>query len=392
MRKYYKHKDTTSIYIMYIIAIIMFFLLIFTILSFMHDEDSSLYVNFDKEIYNANVEHTEKAEIKEEKIKKNIAKKVQEADLFDIAIDKMGEKTNYDKYKEDYDKYYAEQKKKRQQELAKKQKMIDRAKEIERREKLERLQREKLAMMQNTAKKPPVQQTPPPLQQEPKNAENKIVSKAMQNSPCSPQSATAIAYFFHPNNTEPIELIFNNPNPSFNNGGNVKLVYGDLPRDKKHILKKNMVNLNQILNNPQYTTSKQNEAKRPDAALKVQSGVTTTCSPYVYQSKDFYLSNIPPSLEDKFTKESYCRNHNARLADPIELIPILLTGRFPSGLYWTSSHVLKMDQSRTEVSRSNLTPTQAYMLIDYDRNALGFVSENEYNANLQAYSVCVFDE
>lgn len=393
MKKSYRKDKTDSPFIMYFIAIIMFFLLTFTVLSFMHDKDSSLYLNFDKEIYDANVKAEENLNVKQDKVVKKYDTKLNSPDIIDKAMAKMGEDVRYDKYKADYEQYYAEQQKKRKQEFERKQLLVQRLKEQERRERLERANREKLAMMQDTVKRPTAPQPQyQPQQTPPQSVESKIVSKAMQNSPCSPQSATAIAYFFHQNNTEPIELIFNNPNPQYQNGGNVKLVYGDLPRAKQHILKKNMVNLNQLLNKPQYKTTRQGEMRRPDAALKVQSGVTTTCSPYVYQSKDFYLSTMPPSMEDKFTKETYCRNSNARLADPIELIPILLTGRLPVGLYWTSSRVYKMAPGKSVVTRSNLIPTQATMLIDFDRGALGFVSEDEAGPNLRAFSVCVFDE
>ncbi len=391
MNKNYKQDKSDSLFIMYVIAVIMFFLLIFTLLSFVRDKNSPLYLNYDKDIYNANGKIEQEVDVKDEKITKKVDRQIQEPDILDKAIDKLGEEVKYNKYKSDYEQYHAQQQKKRQQEFDRKQKLIQRMKEQEKREKLERLNKEKYAKTQDVVKRPKTQ-VQRPTAETPKSVESQIVSKAMQNSPCSPQSATSIAYFFHQNNTEPIELIFNNPNPAYQNGGKVKLLYGDLPRAKQHILKKNMVNLNQILNNPQNKPMSQNEKKRPDAALKVQSGVTTTCSQYVYQSKDFYLSTIPTSLEDKYSKESYCKNNNARLADPIELIPILLTGRLPAGLYWTSSRVYKMAPGKTVVTRSNLIPTQATMLIDFGRDSLEFVSEDEFGPNLKAVSACVFDE
>lgn len=391
MRNNHKKNESDSPFMMYFIAVIMFFLLVFTILSMTHDKSSPLYVNFDKEIYDANVKIEQEVEINGEKVTKKIDKRFQQPDVIDKAIDKMGEEVKYNKYKSDYEEYYAQKQKSRQQEFERRQKLVQRLKEQEKRERLERLHKEKYALMQDTVKRQPAPQ-PQPQTAAPQNPESRIVSKAMQNSPCSPQSATAIAYFFHPNNTEPIELIFNNPNPAYKNGGKVKLVYGDLPRAKQHILKKNMVNLNQLLNNPQYKTKRTNEKKRPDAAFRVQSGVTTTCSPYVYQSKDFYLSSAQPSMENKYSKDTYCKNNHARLADPIELIPILLTGRLPAGLYWTSSHAYKMAPGKSVVTRSNLIPTQSAMLIDFGGDSLGFVSEDELGPNLRAISVCVFDE
>ena len=384
MQRNKRQNKSDSPFIMYVIALIMFILLTFTLLSFMRDQDSPLYINFDKEIIDANVKI--EGDVKVEENTK--PQKPQQKDIIDKALDKMGDDRSYADYKADYDKYYENQKKKRQQELEQKQRLLRRIQEQEKREKLQKQHPEKVAMMQDPVKRPEVQQPAPT----PPVPQNKIVSHAMQNSPCSPTSATIIAYFFHPNSTDPVTLIFNNPNPNFNNHGNVKLVFGDLERGKQHILKKNMVNLNQILNKPQYSMDQTNISKRVDAALRVQSGVTTSCSPYVYQSKDFYLSKVPPSLEDKFNKENYCRTYNARLADPIELIPVLLSGRFPEGMYWTSSRVYRMSDGNTNVTRSNLIPTQATMIIDYSRHSLDFASQDEFGPDYKAYSVCVFDD
>ena len=384
MQKNYKQNNSDSPFIMYLVAFIMFVLLFFTLLSFMRDKHSPLYINFDKQIIDANVRVAEDISIQENVEPPQPAK---EKDFIDKALDKIDDR-NYDDYKADYEKYYQAKRNKQRQELEQKQRLLKRLKEQQRLEQLKKKNPQKIAMMQDPVNRP----APSAPETKPQTPQSKIVTRTMQNSPCSPSSATIIAYFFHSNSTEPVTLIFNNPNPNFNNHGNVKLVYGDLPRGKQHILKQNMINLNQILNKPQYSYDPHTPPKRADVALKVQSGVTTSCTPYVYQSKDFYLSKTPPSLEDGYNKENYCRAHNARLADPIELIPVLLSGRFPEGMYWTSSRVHRMSHGNTNVSRSNLITTQSAMIIDYDRHALDFVSQDEFGPDFKAYSVCVFDE
>lgn len=383
--KFKKNKDDSP-FLMYIIAFVMFVMLTITLLSFMRSEDSPVYLNFDKEILNA---ESKKAEIK---------KQMNEKDFIDKAYDKLGEDVRYDKYQATYDQYRQQQLRKRQQEFEQRQRLNERLRANERRDRLREQQKEKLAKMQDVVKRPAQQTTVYETQKteiaetvhNPDTIQDKIVKKSMQNSPCSPETATAIAYFFHPNNSEPIELIFNNPGK---NEGEVKLIFGDLPRTKEHILKKKMINLNQLLNSPKFKTEIHDKAtRRNDIAFKVNAGVTTACSPYVYQSKAFYMSNAPATLLPAQSRESFCKSKNARLPDPIELISILLTGRYPAGLYWTSGRVYKLAPNKTVVTRGNMVMTQSYMLVDYENYAIGFVSQGDYGKDLRAYSVCVIDE
>ncbi|MBR6163545.1 hypothetical protein IKQ26_06640 [bacterium] len=387
MSSKFKRNNEDSPFFMYVVAFVMFFLLTFTILSFMRTEDSPLYINLDKEVLSADIKQTS-----------DIKKQFQEKDIIDKALDKIDDNTKYNNYQATYEKYREQQLKRRQQEFEQRQRLNERLRAQEKRERLKEHNKEKLARMQDVVKHPTPHVTVPkqeekvniPKETENTLAENVIIKQAMKKSPCSPETATAVAYFFHPNNSEPVELIFNNPG---NNPGEVKLIFGDLPRAKEHILKKKMVNLNALLDKATFNSNYDDKmTRRTDIAYKVKSnGITTECSPYVYSSKDFYISTAPVALQSAQSRESYCKSKNARLPDPIELISVLLTGRYPAGLYWSSGRVFKLAPNKTVVTRSNMVMTQSYMLVDYENFSVGFVSQGDYGRDLKAYSLCVID-